>query len=294
MVRFHGKVESKNAIEKALETLTGACFQRPPLICAVKRQLRIRTIYETKLLDYDQERDLAAFWIKCEAGTYVRTFCVHLGLLIGVGAHMQELRRIKSGHLSEDDNMVTLHEILDANYIYQKTNDETYLRAIISPLEGLLTKLPRLVVKDSCVNAVCYGAKLMIPGLLRFEDGIELNSTVVMMTTKGEAIALGVAQMPTAVICSVDHGVVALVKRVIMDRDTYPTRWGHGPRATEKKKMILAGLLDSHGRPNAQTPHQWLRSEGFLPPLSSENDESSTSTLQSEKRQRLVGDTDCN
>jgi len=26
----------------------------------------------------------------------------------------------------------------------------------------------RLVVKDSAVNAVCYGAKLMLPGLLRY------------------------------------------------------------------------------------------------------------------------------
>lgn len=31
----------------------------------------------------------------------------------------------------------------------------------------------------------------MIPGLLRYESGIELNQEVVMMTTKGEAIALG-------------------------------------------------------------------------------------------------------
>ncbi len=34
---------------KALETLTGALFQRPPLISAVKRQLRIRNIYAAKL-----------------------------------------------------------------------------------------------------------------------------------------------------------------------------------------------------------------------------------------------------
>lgn len=41
------------------------------------------------------------------------------------------------------------------------------------------------------VNAICYGAKIMIPGLLRYEDGIELNEEVVIVTTKGEAIALG-------------------------------------------------------------------------------------------------------
>jgi len=41
------------------------------------------------------------------------------------------------------------------------------------------------------VNAICYGAKIMLPGLLRYEDGIELNEEIVVVTTKGEAIALG-------------------------------------------------------------------------------------------------------
>jgi len=41
------------------------------------------------------------------------------------------------------------------------------------------------------VNAICYGAKIMLPGLLRYEDGIELNEEIVIVTTKGEAIALG-------------------------------------------------------------------------------------------------------
>lgn len=68
---------------------------------------------------------------------------------------------------------------------------ETYLRRCIQPLEALLTSHKRLVVKDSAVNAICYGAKLMIPGLLRYESGIEMNEQIVIMTTKGEAIALG-------------------------------------------------------------------------------------------------------
>ena len=55
----------------------------------MKRQLRIRTIYESKLYQYDEERNLAVFWVSCEAGTYIRTLCVHLGLLLGVGGHMQ-------------------------------------------------------------------------------------------------------------------------------------------------------------------------------------------------------------
>jgi len=76
-------------VARAIETLTGALFQRPPLISAVKRQLRVRTIYQSKLMEYDEERHMAVFWVSCEAGTYIRTLCVHLGLLLGVGGHMQ-------------------------------------------------------------------------------------------------------------------------------------------------------------------------------------------------------------
>ena len=64
------------------------------------------------------------------------------------------------------------------------------------------------------------------------------------MTTKGEAIALAYAQMSAVEMSSCDHGVVARIKRVIMERDLYPRRWGMGPVAIEKKKMKEAGTLD--------------------------------------------------
>ena len=61
----------------------------------------------------------------------------------------------------------------------------------------------------------------MIPGLLRkaqcttfensylllgFADDIETNEEVVLITTKGEAIALGIAQMNTSVMATCDYG----------------------------------------------------------------------------------------
>ena len=85
---------------QAIETLTGALFQRPPLISAVKRQLRVRTIYSSNLLEFDPDRSLAIFRVQCEAGTYIRTLCVHLGLVVGVGGHMQ-VGLILSSKLSE-------------------------------------------------------------------------------------------------------------------------------------------------------------------------------------------------
>ncbi len=78
----------------------------------------------------------------------------------------------------------------------------------------------------------------------RIEAGIEVHEEVVLMTTKGEAIALGIAQMSTVELTTCDHGVVAKVKRCIMERDLYPRRWGLGPVAVEKKKMKADGKLD--------------------------------------------------
>lgn len=102
-----------------------------------------------------------------------------------------------------------------------------------------------------------------------------------------------VALMTTAVISTCDHGVVAKIKRVIMERDTYPRKWGLGPKvrnilhllsfhlisllnfllsnhsnsfvtcffqASQKKLMIQKGLLDKHGKPNGSTPAEWKES----------------------------------
>ena len=156
---------------------------------------------------------------------------------------------------------------------------ESYLRRVIRPLECLMVGYKRIVVKDSAVNAVCYGAKLMIPGLLRYEADISVHEEVVLMTTKGfdispsisisclltcsilgEAIALAIAQMSTVELATCDHGVVAKVKRCIMERDTYPRRWGLGPVALQKKKMVKEGKLGKHGEKlDGVTPAEWNR-----------------------------------
>jgi H/ACA ribonucleoprotein complex subunit 4 len=157
---------------------------------------------------------------------------------------------------------------------------ESYLRRAIRPLECLMVGYKRIVVKDSAVNAVCYGAKLMIPGLLRYEADICVHEEVVLMTTKGkvlifclnicqiftristlgEAIALAIAQMSTVELATCDHGVVAKVKRCIMERDTYPRRWGLGPVALQKKKMVKDGKLGKHGEKlDGVTPAEWNR-----------------------------------
>ncbi|XP_029657433.1 LOW QUALITY PROTEIN: H/ACA ribonucleoprotein complex subunit cbf5-like [Octopus sinensis] len=262
------------SLHKSLSYFRGSIFQKPPAIAAVKRQLRVRTIFESKLLEFHKDKNIgkynfyyiALFSVKCEAGTYIRTLCEHIGVHLGVGAEMTELRRVQSGKITEYDNLVTLHDVLDAQWYYDNKNNETYLRHVIKPMEGLLLSYKRIFIKDSAVcskndkivNAVCYGAMVLAPGVLRYDEGITLDSVVVIVTTKGEAVALGVAKMESADIGMCSHGVVAKLKRVLMERDTYPRRWGLGDVSKLKKHLIENGMLLQYGRRNETTPQEWI------------------------------------
>ncbi|MDD1716171.1 MAG: RNA-guided pseudouridylation complex pseudouridine synthase subunit Cbf5, partial [Methanolinea sp.] len=110
LLRLHADT-SRASLEEAASGFTGRIYQRPPRRSAVARNLRIRNIHSMEILGTDGR--LALLRISCEAGTYIRSLCHHLGLAAGTGGHMQELRRIRSGAFGEED-AVTLHTLKDA------------------------------------------------------------------------------------------------------------------------------------------------------------------------------------
>lgn len=72
VIRLHDKIPGgQPQLARALETLTGALFQRPPLISAVKRQLRIRTVHNINLIEFDNDRGLGVFSVSCEGALFV-------------------------------------------------------------------------------------------------------------------------------------------------------------------------------------------------------------------------------
>ena len=97
----------------------------------------------------------------------------------------------------------------------------------------------------------------MLPGVLRYESNIEVGAQVILITTKGEAIALAIAQMTTSTIATCDHGIVARTKRVIMDRDVYEKKWKLGPFAKKKAELKEQGHLDKYGRMKETTPEAY-------------------------------------
>jgi H/ACA ribonucleoprotein complex subunit 4 len=221
VMRLHQDVPIKK-VELVSKKFIGPIYQTPPVRSAVKRQLRVRTIYSFEILE-QSNRDVL-FKVVCEAGTYIRSLVNDLGLVLGKGAHMQELRRSRSGAFHEKDS-VTLHDLKDAMEFWKEDQDESLLRKYVKPMEHLLLGLPKVIIHDSAVDAICHGADLARPGIIQFEDFLVLNEPVAILTRLGEGVAIGEVKMITNDVLKKDSGIVVKTTRVLMDPGTYQKGW---------------------------------------------------------------------
>ena len=137
---------------------------------------------------------------------------------------MRELRRTRSGPFWEKD-AVTLHEVNDAAYFYFEEKNPEPLQKIIQPIEDAMVHLPYIVVRDSAVDAICHGASLTVPGVVKLTSKISNGSLIVIKSIKGEAIALAKSFTNTKDILEMSHGIIAKTDRVLMEPGVYPPLW---------------------------------------------------------------------
>ncbi len=221
IMRLHNSVNSVR-LQKTIQDFVGTIYQRPPLRSSVKRRVRTRTIYSITI--FEIRGNLVLFRVVCQAGTYIRKLCHDVGLSLGVGAHMKELRRTKTGIFGEDE-LVTLSQLQEASDAYFEDGEENDLRKIVHPIEYILSPLPKITVRDSAVDAICHGAGVTIPGIVRVSKEIRKNTLVVIQTLKKEAIALGKSLLSAKEIFDKNHGIAARPTEVLMERGVYPRKW---------------------------------------------------------------------
>jgi tRNA pseudouridine55 synthase len=149
---------SREALLAALTAHTGEQSQIPPMYSAIKhggvplyeraragedverapRRIRIDRL---ELLAFEPPRFRLA--IACSKGTYIRSLIADLGAAVGAGAHMAELRRVRSGRFAIE-HAVTLDRLADA--------------VLVPPAQA--TDLPRVVVPGDQVAQVLSGVQL--------------------------------------------------------------------------------------------------------------------------------------
>ena len=220
LMRLHGDVP-REEVDRVAEEFTGRIYQRPPRKSAVKRSLRIRRIHEIEVLE--MEGRLVLFRVRCDAGTYIRTLCVHMGYALGVCAHMQELRRISAGPFDET-TAVSLHELADAAAAAREGNPAPLQQMLLAP-ETAVVDLPKVIIRDTAVDAVCHGAVLAGVGVVRREGGFGKGDTVAIMTGQGELVGLGKALVGSSALKPGEPGLVIAPTTVLMQPGTYPRGW---------------------------------------------------------------------
>jgi len=221
LMHLHSNVR-KEDVERVMSKLEGKIYQKPPLKSAVKKRLRIREIKEIELIEMDG-RDVL-FRVKCEAGTYIRKLCIDIGEILGVGAHMQELRRIRSG-IFDENRAYTLHDLADAYIFWKEDGEEKYLRQIIMPMEEVCREMKKVVIKDTAVDAIAHGANLTAKGIHYIEKTIRKGDILALLTLKNELVSIAKARVDAEDMLRMKKGVVAETLRVLMERGKYPSYW---------------------------------------------------------------------
>jgi len=212
IIHLHKDVERERIIE-LFKTLIGKVKQLPPVKSAVARRIREREIYYLELLEIEG-RDVL-FKIGTEAGFYVRRFADDIGKKLGIGAHLQELRRTRSGSFSEE-SAVTLQTL------FSSLGNEEKMREVILPMESIAESIGKVVISDSAIENICNGAPLAIGGIVRLEDSISKGDWVAMLSLKGELVAIGRAVLNSKEIQEKNKGLAVKTDKVLIKKGTYP------------------------------------------------------------------------
>lgn len=215
LMHLHKPIEEEK-LRAGVQKFIGKIKQLPPVKSAVKREVRIREVYEFEILEIKQQEVL--FRVKCQAGTYIRKLCHDLGQELQIGAHMAELRRTQAGPFTEKDNLVTLNDLDDALHFYQEENNDKFLRYCLQPVESALVYLPKCWILDGAIISLTHGRDLAIPGVVKLEN-FRKGETIAILSLKGELVAMGEAQMSAVEINTKEKGIAIKVKKVFMETE---------------------------------------------------------------------------
>ncbi|NPV50498.1 MAG: RNA-guided pseudouridylation complex pseudouridine synthase subunit Cbf5 [Candidatus Methanofastidiosum sp.] len=212
----------QNDLMGILKEYEGVLYQKPPVKSAVKRRVRTRKVHYLKPIEIEKKDILMR--VGCDAGTYIRKLCYDMGLSLGCGASMEELRRTKTGIFGEESTIL-LQDLLDAKVFSVEENNEDILKKYIMPYEIVLDPLKKIWIKDTAVEALCQGSVLTVPGVSKLQSGISKGETVAIMTLKNEAVSISEAEMTSEDILKNDNGIVAKSLSVLMETGVYPRTW---------------------------------------------------------------------
>jgi tRNA pseudouridine55 synthase len=116
----------------------------------VKRKSRKRWVYRLELINW--QPPLATIEVECGRGTYIRSLADDLGRLLGCGASLKSLTRLKCGIFTIED-AVSLPQLEDAF-------GQGHWERLLYPIDSVLEEWPAVVLDGAAEQAMKNGRPL--------------------------------------------------------------------------------------------------------------------------------------
>ena len=194
---------SKDELQKIANTFIGELDQVPPPYSAAKFKGRPLYKYardglliskppkkvkikEFKILDI--QKDKVKFYLHCSKGTYVRSLINSLGMKLGCGATLLELKRLKKSIFSIED-------AISLEYLKKISKNKDELMKYIIPVEKALEFLPKIIISEDFSQKVRSGRQIYTFAFLSFIKFQKLTipptqKWIRLINTKGELVSI--------------------------------------------------------------------------------------------------------
>ena len=152
--QFKGEITQIPPMHSALKFQGKALYEYARAGVEIERQLRHVTIHDIELEDYSGH--MALVRVSCSKGTYIRVLAEDIGKVLGCGAHLQALRRLKTGGFLLKD-AYTLEQ-LDSLSEHERD-------ALLLPVDSLLQALPEIQIDAESAHFFCQGQAVWHSGV---------------------------------------------------------------------------------------------------------------------------------
>ena len=170
---------SLEELQRGAESFLGEIEQQPPKFSAKKIggvpayklarknqevELKKVRVQVNRFEIHDLVGDRTRFTAEVSAGTYVRSLAHELGAKLGVGAHLAELRRTRSGEftLEQAVTLERLAEIKEQGKAGEKSLDELLAQVSLHP-RRILPELPSVTVNEETAGLIANGRAVNLP-----------------------------------------------------------------------------------------------------------------------------------
>ncbi|MFQ5848084.1 MAG: tRNA pseudouridine(55) synthase TruB [Candidatus Methylomirabilales bacterium] len=208
---------TREGVEAALRNFMGEVQQVPPLFSA--KRVKGERLYKMARRGEDVPRDpvtvriygirlisfgppLVGLWVHCSKGTYARTLADDLGKMLGCGAHLHSLVRVRAGRFE-------LKDALSLNELTAMVADGRGEEPLI-PVEEALDHLPAARVLPEASRLILHGSPVTAAQVVSVPPEVGKGAVVRVLGFRRHLLSLATATVDAADFTQVDPRRVVL------------------------------------------------------------------------------------